>query len=165
MNSRGFTLVELILYVAIISVIGVVLVQWALSQVQGRHSMRVANLVQDNHLGIVDRVYDLVHQSTGIIIASSTFDSVQGKLVLGMPEVHNDPTVIELNPQNEIVLTQGQGGTEPLHDSNTKAVQFYVKDLSGGSTRKTIQVGIGLRSVNVQGGGYVQVVTSTISLR
>jgi len=120
-SGAGFTLVELMIYIALVAGILIAATSFAWNIINSRTKAFVIQEVEQNGRFIMERLTQEIHQATQITSpAPGVSDS---SLVLVMRNNQNDPTTFTLNT-NRIVITQGNDPSLPLNSD-----QVLVTDL------------------------------------
>jgi len=142
-TSSGFTLVETLIYIAIIGMVVSAFVMFAFSILSTRNKTYVSQEVQANvrtALGIIDRT---IKSSVGINIASSTFGSDPGELYVVVDDITKNPTVFSLSEDDGILrITESTSSPMiiPITGDEVKVTNLVFTNLTGSSTRKNIGV-------------------------
>ncbi len=111
-HERGFTLIELILYIALITIILSALVPFAWNSVELGVKSATAQEVNANARYITERIKYEIRNATGINSVSAT------SLSLATSTPGTNPTVIDLSGGN-IRIKQGVGSAVAINSSNT----------------------------------------------
>lgn len=120
-NKKGFTLVELMIYIALVAGILIAATSFAWSIINSRTKAFAIQEVEQNGRVIMERLTQEIHQATQI--TSPALGVGDSSLVLVMRDNQNDPTTFALDT-NRIVMTQGGNPTLPLSSD-----QVIVTDL------------------------------------
>ena len=112
LNDKGFTLIELILYVALVTIILSALVPFAWNMVQTGVKSAVQQEVNANSRYISERIKYEIRNATGINSVAATTIS------LSTSNAGTNPTIIDLTGGN-IRIKQGGGATVNLNSTNT----------------------------------------------
>lgn len=110
-SQRGFTLVETIIYLAVIGTVVVAMISFALDLLNIRTETHTVSEVGHNAFVIQERLTEAARHAEGVNTGNSTFDTDPGVLELDMIETARDPMVFELD-QNDgtLQVTEGSGG-------------------------------------------------------
>lgn len=113
MNNRGFTLIELIIYIAVVSVVLLAFVTFTLRFANSRAKARVIGEVQYNGRLIQERLSDAFRHAEAVNTGASTFTTDPGVLSLDIVDVAEDPTIFSLSADdgNFQVNLAGSGNT------------------------------------------------------
>jgi len=112
-RKSGHTLVELIIYTALISAIGLSFVYFIISVSQTRTKAFAVSEVQANARFAVDVIARRIRSANGVNGASSVFGSDPGVLSLAMDDVSKNPTVFDLD-QDDGRLRMTEGASAPV---------------------------------------------------
>ncbi len=124
-EERGFTLVEMLIYIAIFAVAISSFVFLGVTISESRNESYVVQEVQANNRMALDIISQKIRQATSVNIGSSTFGSDPGVLSLAMAEAGSDPTLINLD-QDDGTLRITEGASSPV---NVTSKQVTVKSL------------------------------------
>jgi Tfp pilus assembly protein FimT len=127
-NERGFTFIELILYIAILTIILSTLVPFAWNVIETGVKSAVAQEVNANARYLSERIKYEVRNSIGINSVTTTSIS----LVTSVPATN--PTVIDLSAGN-IRLKQGASSTINLNSANTVINSLTFTDYTSGDNK------------------------------
>lgn len=153
--KRAFTLIELLLYMGIVSVVmtTLVLYAWNVIQTGARNSRQEEVTAAARQFS--ERIKYEIRNSSGIDTANSDFINDPGKLSLNSTLSSNNPTII-LSESNRGAIKTGTDAIDYLTPSNTliSSLKFYNYSSADNKT-KQIVFGFTVRStIPSQGGGY-----------
>lgn len=150
--QRGFTLVELIIYVSIISLIGTAAVHYTLGVSQARNKNEVTQQIQANGRTALQLVSQRIRGATGLNVASSTFDASPGVLTLTFATSTKNPTVIDLTSENGQLRIQ-EGTTAPviITPATMQITNLTFTDLTSSSARANVRVQFTIEYINPSG--------------
>jgi type II secretory pathway pseudopilin PulG len=167
--KKGFTLVELILYIAITGLVASSLVLLTISVSKSKDKNYIMQEVNGNVRKALSVIQQTIRSATSTNAAASTFGSDPGVISLAMDEVSKNPTIINLSADDGVLqIKEGTSSTISITSSEVKITNFVLTDLSVSSTRENIRVQITAKYNN---GGtdvnydYTLHATSTISMR
>ena len=107
-NEKGFTLIETIIYVAIIGAVVTSFISFSLSISSVRNKNYVIQEVQANSRVVMNIIQQKIRLANGINIGASVFDSDPGVLSLSMADALKNPTIISLdNDDGTMQITEG----------------------------------------------------------
>ena len=113
MSQKGFTLIELIIYISIFIVFSLVLTDFFVTLIKVRAQVEARSEVRQNISRALERVAQTVHFASGV-------NSVSGSTVsLAMPEPLKDPTVFTLTGN---ALTIQEGASSPAALTSNKVI-------------------------------------------
>jgi type II secretory pathway pseudopilin PulG len=141
MNKKGFTLIETIIYIAIIGGIVATFVSFSLSISDSRNKTFVIQEVNANSRLALDLITQKIQASTGVNIGNSTFGSDPGVLELSMADSGLNPTIINLD-QDDGVLQIKEGASDPVAivTDEVKITNLVFTNLTSSSARENIKV-------------------------
>ena len=132
-KEKGFTFIELILYVAILTIILSALVPFAWNAVETGVKSAVQQEVNANARYISERIKYEIRNSTGINSVAAT------SISLATSTPATNPTIIDLSAGN-IRIKQGAGSTMNLNSANTVVNSLtFTNYTSGNNKTKHIQ--------------------------
>ena len=159
-NRSGFTLVEIVIYMAVLFIFLLAVTQYAITMVQTAQKARTVHEVEQNARFAMERIVREIQSANGINTGSSTFASHPGVLSLSHDIAGEDPTVFDLSG-GQLRITQGAGGTPYALTSNDVTVSNLVfTNLSIVDRTQNIHVAMTVTQSNVTDTAY----TSTITL-
>lgn len=127
-ENKGFTLVELILYIAIITIVLSALVPFAWNTVETGVKSAVQQEVNANARYISERIKYEIRNATGINSVAAT------SISLATSTPATNPTVIDLSGGN-IRIKQGAGSAVNLNSANTVINSLIFTNYSSGDTK------------------------------
>ena len=143
--SNGFTFIEAILYVTIVSVMPTALIPFAWDMIEGGVKSSVQQEVSSNARNISERIKYEIRNATGINstscgITDKTFSLVNNNSSL-------NPTVITYTSPN-ITIKQGAGATINLNSADVVISNFSCTQNTSGTLSKNISVGFTVSQAN-----------------
>ena len=167
-DESGLTLIETIIYVAILSLIVVAFVVFSLSISSNRNNAFAAQEVQVNLRTAVTLMSQRIRAATDINIPESNFNSDPGYLSLEMASSTLNPTIITLSEDNgAIVIKEGNSATTTVTTDEVVISNLIFRQRGGNSPRANIQIEIDARySAEVTSDfAYSQSVQTAVTLR
>jgi len=130
--SRAFTLIETIIYIAILGMVVSAFVFFSLSVSGSRNKTYAVQEVQANARMALELISQKIRSADKIIFASSTLGADPGRLFLSMASSSLNPTIIDLSSDNGTLRIMEGESAVPLQfevgslstDENWKAVSF-----------------------------------------
>lgn len=168
-KQKGFTLVELLIYVAIVSTVVVGMIYMSIDLGKIWRKNYIGQESQANSRMVMAQISRLIRSATGVTVASSVFDTDPGRLVLTMSTASLNPTVISLDQDNgRVQVTQGAGAPVYITTNDVQVTNLQFRNLTSTSPRENIQVL--LTVLSSQGGGdpyftYTQSLETAVSVR
>lgn len=140
-HRSGFTLIEALIYIAIVSMVVTGLVLFSISISNTRTKTYVVQEVQANTRTALDIIERRIRGALGIDLASSTLGSDPGVLILRMSDAQKDPTVINLDADDGfLMITEGSNATLPLTSNKVIVTNLVFTDLTASSSRESIRI-------------------------
>ncbi len=134
-NIHGFTLVEVLIYIAIIGLVMTSFLYFGTAIFDYRNKSYVVQEVQANERLALGLISQKIRGAKDVNIASSTFNTDPGVLSLVMDNSSKNPTVIKLN-QNDGVLqiTEGNATATALTVQKVKITNLAFTNLTATSS-------------------------------
>lgn len=104
----AFTLIEMLLYIGISSVVFVVVLRVMMSVLESRQRITSATEVQQSLRVVLNRMNDVSMNATGINVGTSVFGSVAGTLSFSMSGSTVNPIVFSLSGSRITIKTGSQ---------------------------------------------------------
>jgi prepilin-type N-terminal cleavage/methylation domain-containing protein len=167
-NKSGFTLIEVLIYIAIVALVITTLVQFILSISQSRNKNYVVQEVQGNVRSVVDIISRNVRSATDIQLATSTLGTDPGVLVLTMASSSLNPTIFSLSADDGVAqIKQGSQTTTTLTSDEVRVTNFVFIDTTGSSTRKHMKLEMTVESASTDSVDvrYDQSIETTFGIR
>jgi type II secretory pathway pseudopilin PulG len=140
---KGFTLIETIIYLAIVGGLFVAIVSFALFTSESRNKSYVAQEVQANARVALDEITELVRTASAINTSTSLFGTDPGYLSLTMTSTTLNPTTIGLNKDDgQIQVKQGSGASSTLVSDEIRVTNLVFADLTASSTREHVHISL-----------------------
>ncbi len=153
--KKGFTLVELIIYIGILSVMVVGLVSFALSMTSARTKTYISQNVQANARMTLDIIMQKIHAAQGINISGSVFGVDPGVLSLQMADPLKNPTIINLSANDgRLQITEGAGVSVYLTDNETQVSNLFFTNLTQSGEREHVRIDLTVRYINAVSTDY-----------
>lgn len=133
MKTRGFTLLEFILYFALISIVVTLVASFAVDMVKTRAKTAAIAEVEQNMRFGMQRVLRSVRQATRLNVGASTFDSDAGVLSLDMQDAGDTPTVFDLSG-GVLRIKEGSDPAAPLTSGDVTVTKLrFSRDAQAGN--------------------------------
>ena len=136
-NRKGFTLIELILYVSVSALVALAATGLILLILQGRvKSQTIAEVEQ-----VGNQVMNLITQTTrnSLRINSPSTGATSSALSLAHPSSTNNPTIFDI-ASSTIRITEGASLSVPLTSSRILTSSLVFQNLSRANTSGTIKI-------------------------
>ena len=147
-NQKGFTLVELLLYVAISSVMLLVISLFLSTLLQSRVKNQTIAEVEQQGIQIMQIITQTLRN--GATINSPIVGSSAASLSVDTYNVVNNPTIFDLS-LGVIRIKEGATAVVSLTNSRVTASALNFQNLSRASTPGTIRISFTITSVNSSG--------------
>ncbi len=145
-TNAGFTLIETLVYVGVLSFVGLVVVVF-ISQILGvSETSRRSREALDNARFTLDTIVQEVRQAKGVYSPTSSFGGNSDQLSLEtLRDVPSDEksTFVDIYLDNGAVYLKREGSTDELLTSQkVKVTKLNFTDLNGSSGRDAIEISI-----------------------
>ena len=160
-KNNGFTFLELIIYIAIITVVLSSLVRFAWSAIGNSVKSTTQQEVYASARYVSERIKYEIRNANGINEGSSTFDASPGVLSL-VQTAPDNPTVIDLSA-GEVRIKQGAAAAVNLNSTDTTVTSLVFTNYSSGDN-KTKHIGFTM-TITSNYGSVRQEYTDTVTLR
>ncbi|MEK7585108.1 MAG: type II secretion system protein [Patescibacteria group bacterium] len=126
-TQRGYTLIEAIIYVAILAMLCVTFISLLFAMTRSYTSFRLAREITDSALIALERMTYEIRRASSIDLAQSTLDTHPGHLTLNTTDENDAPTTIEfyLTADNILLIEEGGAG----QTASTSAARITVENL------------------------------------
>ena len=140
-EQDGFTLIETLIYLAIIGAVMTSFLYFGLSVFDYRNKSYVAEEVQANERMVINLISQKIRSAKDVNVASSTFNINPGFLSLVMAEASKNPTIFSLSQNDGILqITEGTGTAMAVTSKNVKVSSLIFTNLTLASTTKNIKI-------------------------
>lgn len=144
---KGFSLIEILIYIVIVGVIAIVFVTFVIDITVSAQKSRVNQEVQQQLRFSMQRIIQEIQAADDINTGASTFDLHPGVLSLATDDVSTNPTLFSLN-NGQLEITEGVAAAQALTSSKYVVTNFVVEDLSVAGRTKVIRVSITMEHPN-----------------
>ena len=166
-KQRGFTLVETLLYIAIIGGILTFTVNFSLTILDGQQKARSYQEAQQNARFSVDRISQEIRSALDVNVSSSTFLASPGALSLSHRDSAKGPTIFDVS-ESRIRMRQGTTTSVFLTSDRVVVSSLIFEDLSFTNRTKNIRVSLSLYHSNPESSSILNGSTtlqSSVTLR
>ena len=168
-NGAGFTLIETLIYIAIIGGVVATFVNFSLTISDSRNKTYVVQEVQANARTALDLITQNIQSANGINTSISIFGSDPGLLSLSMTSSTLNPTVIGLSEDDGILeMKQGTSASTTITSDELNITNLIFTNLTASSTRENVRIEIMIGFDNPGGDiefDYSQSLQTGVSLR
>jgi len=146
--ARGFTILELVVYVAVVGAVLTVAVSFLAEFSVTQQKTLVGAEVSHNARFAIARLSADVRDADGVNTGASVFDTNPGTLSISMPTPALDPTVYSVSG-GRLFVQQGTGPAVALTSSKTQVTEFTLDDVSVSGKTRAVRVHLTLKNINV----------------
>lgn len=148
--QKGFTLIETIVYVTLVSILVLVFVNFALDVVGTAQKSRVRQEVQQNARFAMERITQEIRAASSLNTGSSTFNSHPGVLSLATDDVLTDPIVFDVSG-GVLRISEAGGGAQDLTSSKMTVTSLVFTNLSVSGRTTNIKTELTIEYKNPEG--------------
>lgn len=168
MNKRGFTMIEMLIYVAIVGGILSSFVSFAISLSNSRNKTYAIQEVQANAREALNIVTQKIRSASGINANGSVFGLDPGYLSLVMPSAAVNPTIISLNHDNGVIeIKEGLSASTTIMADEVKVANLIFTNLTDGN-RENVRINMTVEYDNPNNDpdfAYTQTLQTAVSVR
>lgn len=146
-KRSGFTLVELVVYIALASIFLVGLISFSTTVITTGEETEINQTVMRDAQFAMSKIIEQIREASDVNAGSSTFGAHPGVLTLNTTNPTNDPTVFDLSGAI-LQMKQGGGAAMPLLDSSLEVTNLVFTDLSRTNYTKNIKIDLTVRHKN-----------------
>jgi len=146
--QKGFTFIELLLYVAISSVILLVISLFLHTLLESRIKNQIVAEVEQQGLQVMQMITQTARNAEAI--TSPALGASAASLILDVVTVASDPTIFDLS-SGVIRITEGSGSAIPLTNSRITASGVTFQNLSRSTTPGIVRIQFTLTHANSSG--------------
>lgn len=139
--QRGFTLLEMVVYISIFATVVVVLTTITLTILSTKNQTRAARITYEEARFILERINNRIRIAPGMDTGNSIFGQSEGKIVLKSPVAETNLTTIEL--VNGVVMETVAGReASALSSADVDVTDLLFTLVRSSETENTIQTSI-----------------------
>lgn len=164
-RTDGYTLIELLLYVAIVAI--VLSAVTALFGITSDARVKNQSMSEVNEQGVSAMEYISQTLRTATSVSSPAAAASASSLTLVVPTASLSPTIINVS-SGALQVKEGAAAAVSLTDSKVQVTAFNVTNLTRSGTSGTVQVSFTLSRINSLGRNeydYQKTFTTTASMR
>jgi prepilin-type N-terminal cleavage/methylation domain-containing protein len=167
MQSRGFTLIEIIIYVAIITIVTTTFVNFSTSASEARSKSYAVTEVQSNARIAMNTIVERIRASISVNTSTSVFGVDPGSISLQMASSSLNPTIISLDADDGIMqMTEGVASPLSITSDEVKITKLEFTLLGNSTKRQNIRIEMEVEyNSNDVTFKYTQALRSSISIR
>lgn len=146
-NKKGFSLVEIIVYIALASILTIAVFRGLNVIISSYNQVKTIRQISNSAITVMDRMTREIKNSTDIVADESSFGNESG--VLTVMNDHNEPsTTVKFYIDNSRVYVSENGGDgEPLTDEGVSVSSLIFRSISN-STASAVKIELTLTSPN-----------------
>lgn len=167
MNNNGFTLVETLIYIAIVGLVIGALVQFSLTISQSRNKTFITQEVQSNVQQLIQEISYAVQSAAKVNTTTSVFALHPGVLSLQMSNPLENPTIITVDQNSgALVIKKGELPTSTLTTNQVivQSLEFMYMQ-AGESDSVHVQATVASKNNDSQDVSYEQSIQTSITTR
>ena len=150
--QKGFTLMELLVYIALIGLIGTAMVRYTIGVSNARNKNFVTQEVQAQGRTALQMISQRIRAANAVNATSSTFGTDPGVLSLAMSDSSKNPTIIDLTADDgRLRIKEGSSATQVISDDNLAITNLVFTDLTSTSLRENVRVQLTVEYNNTSG--------------
>ncbi|OHA79283.1 MAG: hypothetical protein A2747_02470 [Candidatus Yonathbacteria bacterium RIFCSPHIGHO2_01_FULL_44_41] len=135
-RRRGFTLIEMVVYTAILGIIAVLAINSTLAMTRAFTSLRVSRDINSSATALFERLTRDIRGAYGVDLAQSDLGSNPGRLTLNTKDGGGSNTTIEFYVDNGLIkIREGGVAQGTITTTSTTATNFVVRQLSNINTQ------------------------------
>lgn len=167
-KEAGFTLIETLIYIALVSIIITAFVVFAISITGNRNTAYSTQEVQSNLRAAVSIMSQKIRSATGVNVSDSNLNSDPGRLSLQVASSTLNPTIITLSEDNgAITIKEGGNATTTITTNDVSISNLIFRRYGGNSPRVNIKIEIDarFRAEVTSDFAYNQSIETSVTLR
>ena len=150
MQNKGFTLVETLIYIAIISGVLAAFVSFALNISEARTKTYVAEEVQANARVALETIVQKIRSAAGLNIGTSVFNTDPGVLSLMMNNSSLNPTVINLSSTDgSLQIKEGSDSPVAVTSNRVKITNLVFRNFTSVGARANVGIELTVAYVKI----------------
>lgn len=138
---KGFTLIELIISIAIISIFLISVIFLSLQFVEESQKARSFQEVQQNGRFAMERMLQEIRAASDLNTGASTFNTHPGVLSLAVDDATKNPTIFDVSG-GQLRIKQGTGSALPLTSTKVQVTNLVFKNFSVANRTKNIKISL-----------------------
>src|SRR3989338_2893396 len=149
-TSRGFSLIEIVLYIAMVGVVLVVAAMFATDFFSSNAKVQALEEASRNARYAADRIAAEVRSAATINQGASVFGANPGTLSIGSSVPLNDPTVFTVSG-GALMVSQGGAPAEPITSGRVSITDLTFEDLTVFGRTRLVRIRVTAASRNAGG--------------
>lgn len=145
-SERGFSLVEMVLYVSLFSLISVLSMNMLMQTMKSFTELRISRDINDSAVYVMERLTRDIRAATSVDMPNSTFDATPGRLTLNTVNASGTAMVVEYDVLSSQLHVKENGVDKgSLMSAKTKIDALIFNYVNTGSTAG-VRIHLHLRS-------------------
>lgn len=132
-DEKGFTLIELIIYLTILSIVMSSFLYFSLAILNYRNKSRAIEEVQANERMAINLISQKIRSAKSVNFSQSVFNSHPGSLSLAMDDIGRSPTLINLD-NGKLQISEGLSQPVSITSDRIIVSDLVFFDLTGSSS-------------------------------
>ena len=165
-TRAGFTLIELIVYSALVSILLVTTMRVTLMLFDSRSKTQTVGMMQKQLRFAMDRMSNTIRGATAIAYGSSEFSTDTGQIGLTLSDTALSPTMLSV-ANGRLQVQEGSAAPQDLTGTGVVVDILRFTDLSASSTNGTVKITIHAAAAAADSRNYEDDLTleTSVSLR
>lgn len=139
--QKGFTLVEVLIYIAILGLVVASFISFSVSISNSRGKTYVEQEVQANARVALNLISQRILAANGVNTGASTFGSDPGVLSLSMADSSKNPTIINLTADDgQLQIQEGVDSAITITSDEVRVTNLVFTDLTSTSDKANIGI-------------------------
>jgi type II secretory pathway pseudopilin PulG len=140
-DKRGITLIEAIIYIAIIGIVLTGFINFSLSNSLNREKVFVISEVNSNIRTSIELIQSRVFGADSIDFNNSILDTDPGLIYLNYTDIAKNPTIITLDQDNgSLLIKEGNNATTTVTNDKVIISNLTFSDFTKVGTRDTVRI-------------------------
>ena len=155
-NNNGFSIVEIIIYIAISSILVTAVASFGISSFRMKTKNQAMFLIEGQGVSVMQKILSTTRNSEAIL---SPLSGSANSLNLDVVDALKDPTIFNL-VGDTLTISEGNGSSRSMFDPSIKVLSFTTENLSRNNTNGNIRV-----SFTLQGNNYEKTFYGNATIR
>lgn len=141
MDHNGFSLVEMLIYVAILCIVGVTLIGSAMGLMRSYTHLAASQDVTTSAEIVLERLMREGRDAYRIDLAGSVFATTSSTLVLNTVDDAGAPTTVTFyRSSDRIYFRKGSAASEPMTRTGVTVTNFLIRRFAGGTHADAVSI-------------------------
>jgi type II secretory pathway pseudopilin PulG len=146
-DRRGFTLLELILYLGVIGLVLTAVIGFTMTFLDAQSSGVAYREVGRDGRYAIERIAAEMRAATGINLGDSTFGISPGRISLSTSTPATNPTIFDVS-SSAVVVSRGGSAFEPVISGGSQVDSFIIRNVSVTGRSRVYRVELQLSSTD-----------------